>query len=183
MTSMGMIRIREAQPQSRTTTIASFLTADHARLDALLHRSVGARGKIDRSAFAEFRAGLLRHISMEEKVLLPAAQEARGGERLPTAAKLRLDHGALASLLVPTPTPAIVDALQRILAAHNALEEGAGGVYEVCEGLAAAEANALLAKLQATPEVPLHPHVDGPLVIEAVQRALLRAGYSGLLLD
>jgi hypothetical protein len=41
---------------------------------------------------------------MEEKVLLPAAQKARGGEPLQIAAKLRLDHGALAALLVPTPT-------------------------------------------------------------------------------
>jgi hypothetical protein len=37
---------------------------------------------------------------MEEKVLLPFAQKKRGGEPLPIAAKLRLDHGALAALLV-----------------------------------------------------------------------------------
>lgn len=43
------------------------------------------------------------------------------------AAKLRLDHGALAALLVPTPTPAIIVAIHTVLAAHNSLEEGPGG--------------------------------------------------------
>jgi len=42
---------------------------------------------------------------MEERILLPAAQRLRGGERLPIAARLRLDHGALAALLVPSATP------------------------------------------------------------------------------
>jgi hypothetical protein len=58
---------------------------------------------------------------MEEKILLPAAQRARGGEPLPVAARLRLDHGALAALLVPTPNPTILSALRGILARHNAL--------------------------------------------------------------
>ena len=51
------------------------------------------------------------------------------------AAKLRLDHGAFAALLVPTPTPAIIAALRAILGAHNVVEEGPGGVYECCDGL------------------------------------------------
>jgi hypothetical protein len=132
---------------------------------------------IDPVAYAEFRAGLLKHIGMEEKILLPAAQQARGGEALPIAAKLRLDHGALAALLVPTPTPVIVATIRRILSAHNALEEGPGGVYEVCEQLAGAEAEALLARLRAAPEVPVHPHVDGERIMDATRRALERAGY------
>ena len=86
--------------------LCRFLADDHARLDALLQRAIASPGEIDRAAYAEFRAGLLKHISMEEKILLPAAQRTRGGEPLPFAAKLRLDHGALATLLVPTPTPA-----------------------------------------------------------------------------
>jgi hypothetical protein len=50
-----------------------FLANDHERLDGLLRRAMAA-GAIDRAAYAEFRAGLLRHISLEEKILLPAAQ-------------------------------------------------------------------------------------------------------------
>jgi hypothetical protein len=93
------------------------------------------------------------------------------------AATLRLDHGALAALLVPTPTPAIIAALRTVLAAHNALEEGRGGVYERCEQLAGTEANALLAQLHAAPEVPVAPYADGPQVMSVVRRALARAGY------
>jgi len=155
-----------------------FLADDHRCLDTLLQRAVARPGEIDRTAYAKFRAGLLKHISMEEKILLPAAQRLRGGEPLPIAAKLRLDHGALAALLVPTPTPAIIAALRTILAAHNVVEEGPGGVYEVCEQLVGPKAEALLAQLRAAPEVPVAPHSDGPRVISATRRALARAGYN-----
>ena len=154
-----------------------FLAGDHARLDGLLRRAMTEASTIDRAAYAEFRAGLLRHISLEEKILLPAAQRWHGGDPLPMAAKLRLDHGALAALLVPTPTPAIIAAIRTVLTAHNALEEGPGGVYERCEQLAGTEADALLAQLQSAPDVPVAPHADGPQVMGVVQRALARAGY------
>jgi hypothetical protein len=153
--------------------IARYLVDDHARLDALL-----TRGATDPAAYADFRRGLLRHIGMEEKVLLPAAQRARGGEPLPAAARLRLDHGALAALLVPTPTPAIRAALRGILERHNALEEGPDGVYAACERLAGDDAAALLASLRAFPQVSVNPHVDSDLVEGATRRALARAGYA-----
>jgi hypothetical protein len=158
------------------------LADDHARLDGLLRRAMTGAGAIDRAAYAEFRAGLLKHIGMEEKILLPAAQRLRGGEPLALAAKIRLDHGPLAALLVPTPTPAIVAALRTILGAHNPLEEGPGGLYDCCERLAGAEGEALLAQLQAAPEVPPAPHADGPQVMDVVRRALVRAGYDAALL-
>jgi hypothetical protein len=157
--------------------VASYLADDHARLDALLSRSIADPDAIDGAAYAEFRAGLLRHIGMEEKILLPAAQRARDGTALASAAKLRLDHGALAALLVPTPTRAIIAAIRRILAAHNPLEEGPGGVYEACERLAGDGAEELLARLRAAPEVPVHAHVDGDRVMAALRRALERAGH------
>lgn len=152
--------------------IARYLADDHARLDALL-----TCGASDPAAYADFRRGLLRHIGMEEKILLPAAQRARGGEPLPAAARLRLDHGALAALLVPTSTPAIRAALRGILEQHNALEEGPDGIYAACERLAGADAAALLGSLRTFPEVPVNPHVDSDLVERAMRRALARAGY------
>ena len=158
--------------------LTTFLAGDHARLDGLLERAMTAEGAIDRAADAEFRAGLLRHISLEEKILLPAAQRWQGGEPLPLAAKLRRDHGALAALLGPTPTPAIIAAMRTVLAVHNALEEGPGGVYERCEQLAGSEAAALLAQWQAAPEVPVAPHAAGPQVMRVVRRMLARAGYA-----
>jgi hypothetical protein len=167
-----------SRSHSASGPVARFLADDHARLDALLRRATAAPDTIDGAAYSAFRSGLLKHIGMEEKILLPAAQRARGGEPLPLAAKLRLDHGALAALLVPTPTPVIVAAIRHILTAHNALEEQPGGVYDSCEQLAGAEAEALLARLQSAPEVPVHAHVDGPRIMDATRRALERAGYS-----
>ena len=157
--------------------LCRFLADDHARLDALLERAIAPSDDIDRAAHTKFRTGLLKHISMEEKILLPAARRARGGESLPLAAKLRLDHGALAALLVPTPTPVIIATLRTILAVHNAIEEGPEGVYARCEQLVGAEADTLFAQLRAAPEVPVAQHADGPRVSDAICRALTRAGY------
>jgi len=157
--------------------IYRFLSDDHARLDALLERSGAKPTAIELSAYAEFRAGLLKHIGMEEKVLLPAAQKLRGGQPLPLAAKLRLDHGALVALLVPSPTAAIVAAIRAILKAHNPIEEDPGGIYDQCEELARAESDQILRQLENYPEVKVLPHVDSPFVMEATRRALARAGY------
>jgi hypothetical protein len=157
--------------------IHRYLADDHARLERLLQRAASRPNEIEASAYAEFRAGLLKHIAIEEKILLPAARRLRGGEPLPAGAKLRLDHGALAALLVPTPTNAIIAKIHAVLNAHNPVEEGPGGVYEVCEKLAAYEAESLLAQMRGMPDVKLAPHVDGPQVMEAARRAVERAGH------
>jgi hypothetical protein len=157
--------------------IHCLLADDHRRLDALLERATANAGRIDCEAYAEFRAGLLKHIGMEEKVLLPAVHRLRGGEPLAVAASLRLQHGAIAALLVPTPTPDVVATLRAVLDAHNALEEGPGGLYETCETIAGKRVDALVADLRAAPEVPVAAHVDGPKVLSAVRRALARAGF------
>lgn len=81
--------------------ITDFLVKDHGRLEGLLESAVARVGSVNQGTYDQFRAGLLRHIGMEEKILLPAAQRLRGGEPLPIASKLRLDHGAIASLLMP----------------------------------------------------------------------------------
>jgi hypothetical protein len=158
-------------------SIHRLLADDHRRLDALLDYATADPERIDRAAYAEFRAGLLKHIGMEEKILLPAAQRRRSGEPLPLAAALRLQHGAIAALLVPTPTLDVIATLRVVLSAHNPLEEGPGGLYEICEKVAGNEVEALLATLRAAPEVPVASHVDGPKVLGAARRALTRAGF------
>ena len=168
----------ETEIELKKGPVYRFLADDHARLDLLLQRAFADSEGIDLQAYSEFRSGLLKHIAMEEKVLLPAAQQARDGESLPIAAKLRIQHGALAALLVPSPTCAIGAALRAILKVHNPLEEGSGGVYEVCERLADSEAGTMLAKLQSYAEIKLAAHNDGPLVMESTRRALTRAGYN-----
>ena len=108
--------------------------------------------------------------------LATPAQKARG-DPLPIAPRLRLDHGALVALLVPSPTAPIVAAIRAILKAHNPIEEDPGGVYDQCETLAGAEADQILRQLQNHPEVRVLPHVDNPFVMETARRAVARAGY------
>ena len=124
-------RLPDAPENSMTEqeTVRSFLERDHERLEQLLARAGRDLANIDEEAFGEFRRGLLRHIGMEEKILLPAIQRLRGGEPLPIAASLRLGHGAIAALLVPTPRGAVLRALTAVLAIHNQVEDGPDGVY------------------------------------------------------
>ena len=91
--------------------------------------------------------------------------------------RLRLDHGAIAALLVPTPTPAIVTTIRDILTAHNALEEEPGGLYAACDRLLASDADAIVREMAVSPEVRVSQHNDGPGVMAALRRALERAGY------
>ncbi|ODT44109.1 MAG: cation-binding protein [Nitrospira sp. SCN 59-13] len=157
--------------------IANFLAGDHRRLDALLHAADMHPGRIDRETYDQFRAGLLRHIGMEEKLLLPALQRWRSGEPLPVAAKLRLDHGALATLLMPTPTARILATIRRILSEHNRIEEGPDGLYALCDRLPATEMKHLWDALQAAPTVNVIRHSDSPAVMKTLEGALARAGY------
>jgi hypothetical protein len=124
--------------------IRDVLEADHRRLDELLERAVAQPDVIDEASYEELRAGLLRHIGIEEKILLREARAARGGEPLPVAEALRVQHGAIASLLVPTPTPAIV----------------------------ASRTDEIVARIRAAPAVPLAPHFDGAGVHRTAASAL-----------
>jgi hypothetical protein len=158
-------------------SISGFLSDDHRRLDGLLERSLTTPDGIDRTLYDQFRAGLLRHIGMEEKILLPALQRLGGGAVFPQAAKLRLDHGALAALLMPNPTPEIVTTLRNILSLHNCLEEGPDGLYETSDRLGAFEVDSLIGRLCAAPKVAVTPPSDSPAVWKNLRGALERAGY------
>jgi hypothetical protein len=155
-----------------------YFETDHKRLEALLNRATEKTGEFEMTFYGEFRAGLLRHIGLEEKILFSAAQRAKGGEPFPSLPKLRLDHGALTALMVPHPSRAIVAAIRAILIAHDALEESPGGPYDVCDQLAGNDVDVMLEKIRSAPPVPVLPHRSEPFIIEATRRALARAGYN-----
>ncbi len=155
--------------------IERLLSEDHVRLDALLRQAVASPGAFDRTAFDAFRGGLLRHIGIEEKVLLPAAREARGGEPLPLARRLRIEHGAIASLLVPTPSAEIVAEIRKILEPHNLLEEDPGGLYQTCDALLAGRAAEIVARMTAYPPVKVAAYNDGPRVLRTAAEALAQS--------
>lgn len=152
--------------------IHRYLAADHERLDASLRACVAPDGTVDGGRYEQFRGRLLRHIGIEEKILFPATRRAHGGAPLDVLARLHRDHGALALLLVPTPTADLVAEIRSILEGHNAVEEGAGGVYERCDGLPEAEVRSIVERMTAYPPVKLAPHVDGPGTIRRAADAL-----------
>jgi iron-sulfur cluster repair protein YtfE (RIC family) len=86
-----------------SASLYEFLADDHDRLDALLERSVATHGLIEVAAYSEFRKGLLRHISIEEKIVFPAIARWQGGKTSALAERLHVDHGVIVSLLAPSP--------------------------------------------------------------------------------
>jgi hypothetical protein len=155
--------------------VEDYLRRDHERLDALLGQAIAAQ-PIPKDAYEAFRGGLLRHIGIEEKILIPSARAGLPAEALSVVRQLKRDHAALAALLVPTPTPAILERLQAVLVQHNPLEEGEEGFYRTCVRLAAAGEVALLARIEAAPEVPLAAHYDGPRAFTSIDHLLRLAG-------
>jgi hypothetical protein len=154
-----------------------YLADDHERLDSLLQRAVAKPGVIDAEPYHEFRKGLLRHISMEEKIVLPAIARWQGGKKAAIGERLRLDHGAIVSLLAPTPTLSIMLTIRSILEVHNELEEREGGLYKLLEDMAGPEMEQILAQLKSAPPVAVLPNNDKPEVLNAAKKAVARAGH------
>jgi hypothetical protein len=158
-------------------TIYHFFTDDHRRIDDLLDKATENPGNLQSDYYHQFRTGLLKHIKMEEKILFPAAQKANGNVPLPLAAKLRLDHGALTSLMVVLPSPEVIQVLRFVLDKHDLLEEEPGGMYDVCEKLTEGETNDLIQELEKVDEVPVHPFNEAAYALDVAKRTLLRAGF------
>lgn len=158
-------------------TLYSFFVNDHRRLESLLNKAAQTIEQIDLSVYSEFRAGLLKHIGIEEKILMPMIKKNQNGMPYPSADALRLEHGALAALLVPTPNGKIVAALRTILNHHNEREECVNCLYAVCENLFEQQIDEVMNEILSFPPVPVAPHVNTSHALEAARRALARAGY------
>jgi hypothetical protein len=139
---------------------------------------VANEAAFDHAAFEEFRAGLLRHIGLEEKLLLLHAR-AKKGAPLPITRTLRVEHAALASLLVPTPDRALVGEIEGLLERHNQKEEGDAGLYAECAALGPKDEDGeLLERMRATPPPPLAKHFDGKGAHRSAAAALAAAEKS-----
>jgi hypothetical protein len=153
-----------------------YLSDDHEKLDGLLEKAARPDA-IDPEPYSEFRKRLLRHISLEEKIVLPAIARWQGGRKAAIADRLRLDHSAIVSLLVPPPNRSIIRTLRSIFEVHNPLEENESGLYHLFEKLAGPETKKMLEELQTAPEVLVLPHNEKPELVELAKQALARAGY------
>jgi hypothetical protein len=133
-----------------------YFEQDHRRLEQLLAKAAASPDRIDVAVFNQFRSGILKHIGMEEKILIPAFQRF-SGVPFQHAAKFRLDHGVIAALLVPPPSITIIEVLRAILTAHNVLEESLDGLYDATEKSAGLELDALMELVLSMPDVPVMP--------------------------
>lgn len=158
--------------------LAQYMEDDHRRIDRLLADAVADPEHFDHDAFERFRSALLRHVGIEEKILLADARWRAGGVPLPIARVLRREHGAIASLLVPTPDRALVAEIRRLLAVHNPREEGPDGLYETCERLAGDDVPSLLERVRSAPEVPMARHYDGARATRSAADALARSAQA-----
>lgn len=158
--------------------IYDFFENDHRRIESLFEKATYNPAEIDLATYHQFRTGLLKHIKMEEKILFPAAQKGNGGTPLPLAAKLRLDHGALTSLMVVPPDAEVIKVIHYVMEKHDQLEEEEGGMYEQCEKLTESETQRLLQELSEVTEVPVHPHNEAGYALKAAKRSLERAGFN-----
>lgn len=155
--------------------IADYLHEDHVRLHGFLGRA-GAGPEIDLDAFELFRGGLLRHIAIEEKILLREVRLRLNDEPHPQAHQLRVEHGALTSLMVATPDHELVGEIRSLLGEHDAREEGPDGIYASCADILGDDLSEELGgRAETYPELRLMPHYDGPNVVRTRAEALASA--------
>lgn len=157
--------------------IYQFFERDHRRIEALLDEATANPEEVKMEYYQPFRVGLLTHIKMEEKILFPAAQRANKGEPIPLTAKLRLEHGALTSLMVVPPSADVIKVIRHIMEKHDLAEEEPGGMYDICEALTQGQTKELLGELAGVTPVPVHPHNEASFALGAAKRAVVRAGY------
>ena len=154
-----------------------YLSSDHDRLDDLLERATAKPGIIDEEYYADFRNRLLRHISIEEKIVLPAIARWQGEQKAALAERLHLDHGAIVSLMVPPPKPIHHPDVEVCFCRPQSTRGGHSCLYEIFEKLAGSETDSMLEELKSAPAVPVLPHNSKPELLELAKQALARAGH------
>jgi hypothetical protein len=154
--------------------VYEYLAQDHDRLGQLLNRTLSNPEAIDTAAYEGFRAGLLRHVGLEERLLFPPGRQLGDDSVTAMINRLHQEHALFAAMLVPPPTVDLLTQLRELLDSHNAREEGPDGIYEVTERLAGETVDALAADLRAGAEARVAPHYDTELVHQNI-RVLLSA--------
>lgn len=157
--------------------IYDFFTRDHQRVETLLDKACADMHQINHELYHQFRVGLLTHIKMEEKILFKAAQEANDGEPLTIKRQLRMEHGAITTLMVLPPSEDLLIVLKAILSIHDEKEEKPGGMYDLCEKLTLERREELLTAFEQVEDTPVHPYNEADYALEAAKRSLNRAGF------
>ncbi|MBE0644492.1 MAG: hemerythrin domain-containing protein [Bacteroidetes bacterium] len=153
---------------------SEYLTSDHRRLETLFAAALET-GEVDLARYDAFRIGLLRHIAIEETIVLPLVREGKGS--FFADRQLHLEHGAIAALLVPPPTPDVTRALAALLQKHNLLEETDRTLYDVLDDCSRGTRPDLVDRMREHPAPPLSKNINNPDGLDPARRAVARAGY------
>lgn len=156
--------------------VTRLLAAEHADSQAMLRACLAPDGAVDLKRFDAFRHALLRHIAIEEKVLMPALTRALGRSPL-FQNGLRKDHAGVAALCVPTPTREWLEDLRELLEHHQRVEEAPGGFYALVDQHLGGDPE-LLAAVSGFPQLTLPDFVRGPKVRELLQQVLALTGIT-----
>jgi hypothetical protein len=156
--------------------LTHFLERDHAALSSALRKSRAPGGGVDLRAFDGFRHQLLRHIAIEERVLMPALVAALGQPPL-FRNGLRKDHAGIAALCIPTPCLEWLQDLGELLEYHHHVEEGAGGFYDLLDAHLTDEAT-VRAAIAALPPLRLPPFESGRRVRVLLRQVLAQTGVT-----
>lgn len=150
--------------------IVRVMDNQHRRIEWLLTESLGdeAARALDLAAYGAFRETMLRHIGIEEKLLLSGLREAR--VPFTSAWAIHRDHAALASLMAAEPDLALVLEVARLVDTHMTLEEGPEGLFSVCARTLSEEA--LVVGAHAFPEVKPAPWSRADWLPRTAQAAL-----------
>ncbi len=156
--------------------LSSPFREEHLALAAQLRAATGAGGEVDLEAWTSFRKALVRHLAIEERIIVPMLEARRAPELLATRSELAHDHAALMTLLVPAPNPIWLTDLAERLAHHVAAEEGPGGLYELLDRHLASSARELLEAARSLRTIELGPPAEGAATGVAVSLALAAVG-------
>lgn len=159
-------------------TVSGVLREQHRELSTAIRRCLGDDGSVEVALFDEFRHQLLRHISIEERIVMPAVIKAIG--RAPDDRNgLRKDHAGIAALCVPLPEREWVENLRDLLDEHYRVEEGPGGFLSRCDEVLVSTLNdRVLQDIDAHPRFKLAPFRKGPSVRAQVELLFRLTGIS-----
>jgi len=158
------------------SSVTRLLVGEHAETLARLAACSLRDGTVDLKRFDDFRHALLRHIAIEEKVLMPALTKAMG--KLPLFQNgLRKDHAGVAALCVPRPSREWLDDLKELLEHHHRVEEAPGGFYALLDQHCGGDPHLHLA-VSSFPKLDLPDFVRGPRVRQLLEGVLTLTGIT-----
>ncbi|MCZ7557363.1 MAG: hemerythrin domain-containing protein [Bacteroidia bacterium] len=155
---------------------SNILAAQHRRIEQLFLDASADPGSVNVPIYDEFRKTLLRHIAIEENIVLPLLRKhLRGG--FPMELQLRMEHDALAALCVLPPTIEVLFSLHALLIRHDRLEEAHGTLYDLFDDCVRRETDNIPEQIATFRETATPRYINNPLAIEYARRAIARAGY------